>query len=279
MLPKMAEAATTSRRERISVLLVDDDDNFREAAEMELAHLGFDVNPLASGDEMVDFFASGNRCDAIVLDWKLPRRSGIDYLRALRRRNVTTPVIILTGMPEADYESEALDDGADDFVDKARGLCILAKRVRRIVACRNMPASTPGSDIQSGKLLLRTAANRAFWNGIDLNLTVTEFNILRLMVTQADEHVTYRAIYDCVHHPGFIAGNGEDGYRTNVRSAVKRIRNKFRAIEPNFAQIENFSSFGYRWCEDEPAATQYAHRANGHDSGMEFAVAQARLGP
>jgi two-component system response regulator ChvI len=50
-----------------------------------------------------------------------------------------------------------------------------------------------------------------------------------------------------VHHCGFIAGSGEDGYRTNVRSSVKRIRNKFRAIDADFQEIENFAAFGYCW--------------------------------
>ena len=60
-------------------------------------------------------------------------------------------------------------------------------------------------------------------------------------------HVTYRAVYDCMHHVGFIAGSGENGYRTNVRSSIKRIRNKFRAVDPSFAEIDNYPSFGYRW--------------------------------
>ena len=59
--------------------------------------------------------------------------------------------------------------------------------------------------------------------------------------------VTYRAIYDRMHYEGFIAGSGGDGYRANVRSAIKRIRNKFRERDATFAEIENYNSFGYRW--------------------------------
>jgi len=233
--------------ERIRVLLVDDDDDFREAAASELDYLGFDVASVPDGDMMVRYFADGNDRDAIILDWKLPRRAGVDYLRWLRQCNVTIPVVILTGLPETAYERAALDCGAEDFIDKSRGLDIVAKRVRRILAAQTIPPSPTEAEIRSGKLLLRSNASRAYWDGIDLNLTVTEFNIVHLMVINAGEHVTYRAIYDCVHHPGFVAGSGEDGYRTNVRSAVKRIRNKFRTIDEQFCQIENFSAFGYRW--------------------------------
>jgi two-component system response regulator ChvI len=63
--------------------------------------------------------------------------------------------------------------------------------------------------------------------------------------------VTYRAIYDHMHYEGFIAGSGDDGHRGNVRSAIKRIRNKFRACDPTFAEIDNYQSFGYCWRKPE----------------------------
>lgn len=241
---------TTEQRadpERIRVLLVDDDENFREAAALGLEDLGFDVTTIPDGDAMVRHFTDGNACDAIILDWRLPLRAGADYLRSLREHNVTVPVIILTGLPDTAYENIALDNGAHDFIDKSRGLLIVAKRVRRAVAARALSAAPSDASVSSGRLLLRMNESRAYWDGTDVNLTVTEFNIVRLMVASADKHVTYRDIYDCVHHPGFIAGCGEDGYRTNVRSAIKRIRNKFRALDGQFCQIENFSAFGYRW--------------------------------
>ena len=76
---------------------------------------------------------------------------------------------------------------------------------------------------------------------------MTEYNIVEFMVSRAGDHVTYRAIYGCVHCAGFVAGSGDEGYRTNVRSTVKRIRNKFRALDADFSEIQNFAAFGYRW--------------------------------
>jgi two-component system response regulator ChvI len=58
--------------------------------------------------------------------------------------------------------------------------------------------------------------------------------------------VTYHAIYDRQHY-GFIAGDGADGYRANVRSAIKRIRNKFRGLDSTFNEIKNYNSFGFCW--------------------------------
>ena len=67
--------------------------------------------------------------------------------------------------------------------------------------------------------MLKPRVSRAYWDEADINLTLTEFNIVRLLASNVGNHVTYRAVYDCMHHVGFIAGSGENGYRTNVRSS------------------------------------------------------------
>ena len=78
-------------------------------------------------------------------------------------------------------------------------------------------------------------------------LTLGEYKIVHLLASNAGRYVTYRAIYDRLHYEGFIAGSGADGYRTNVRSAIKRIRNRFRALDPTFNETENYQGFGYCW--------------------------------
>ena len=98
-----------------------------------------------------------------------------------------------------------------------------------------------------GKLLLRPDISRAYWKDADLGLTLGEYNIVYLLASNVGRYVTYRAIYDRLHYEGFIAGDGADGYRANVRSAIKRIRNKFRSLDPTFDEIENYNGFGYCW--------------------------------
>ena len=68
-----------------------------------------------------------------------------------------------------------------------------------------------------------------------------------MLVSDVGQYKTYRAIYDRLHYVGFIAGSGSDGYRANVRSVIKRIRNKLRAIDPAFDEIESYTGFGYCW--------------------------------
>jgi len=232
----------------IRVLMVDDDEDYREAVSGELTDHGFDVVGLGDGDAMFEYFGSGRGADVVVLDWRLPGASGLDLLRQSRRRGIMVPMIVLTGMLATTYETAALDNGAVDFVNKSRGASVLAKRIGLIAtAGKKLPEQRREELIACGDLILRPQVSRAAWKGLDVGLTVVEFNIVLLMAKHLNEYVTYRAIYDCVHHAGFIAGTGEDGYRTNVRSSIKRIRNKFRAIDADFCQIENFLAFGYRW--------------------------------
>jgi two-component system response regulator ChvI len=239
----------SDRTNHIRALLVDDDDDYREAAAAELEYLGFDVAAYSSGEQMLAFLDQEDwRGDVIVLDWALPTGPAIGLLPELHRRGINLPIVFFTGMPSTANENEALDHGAVDFVDKARGISILAKRLRLFVhLSRGQTAHVGQEPVECGKLLLRPDIGRAYWNGIDVDLTLTEFRIVYLLASQADGYVTYRTVYDCVHHAGFVAGNGDDGFRTNVRSSIRRIRNKFRELDHQFSEIENYPSFGYRW--------------------------------
>jgi len=106
-------------------------------------------------------------------------------------------------------------------------------------------------DFTMGKLELKFNMHRAFWDKADVNLTFTEFRVVKAFVDQPNVFISYRAVYDVVRHVGFCAGIGTDGYRTNVRSVIKRIRNKFLALDPDWNHIENYPSFGYRWLKTD----------------------------
>jgi two-component system, OmpR family, response regulator ChvI len=87
-----------------------------------------------------------------------------------------------------------------------------------------------------------------FWRGVNLGATMGEVRIITKLVNARGEHVPYRDIYDTLKGiPGFRAGYGDDGFHTNVRSCIKRIRKKFLAIDPTFKSIENLQAYGYAW--------------------------------
>ena len=96
--------------------------------------------------------------------------------------------------------------------------------------------------------MLKPRVSRAFWDDVDINLTLTEFNIVRLLASNVGNHVTYRAVYDCMHHVGFIAGSGENGYRTNVRSSHQADSKQVPTSSiPSSPKSRTIPSFGYRW--------------------------------
>jgi two-component system, OmpR family, response regulator ChvI len=240
--------SSTDGGEGVCLLFVDDDEGFREAAAGELADLGFTVKTYRDGPSLLAALQDGTAADAIVLDWALSGIGGIDILKRIRREGTLAPVVFLTRHPSVVCEKMALEQGALDFVAKARGMPILAKRLRRIVGATKLPETPERSEaFHCGRLLLVPRDSIARWDDVDVQLTQMEFKIVRFLASRVGEYVTYRAIYECMHHAGFVARSGEAGYGVNVRSAIKRIRSKFQLIDPAFDHIENYPSFGYRW--------------------------------
>jgi two-component system response regulator ChvI len=232
------------------LVLVDDDDLVRESLGLNLIDNGYQVTSFGNGRDALAYLQSGGPGDIVLLDWRMPGLTGLDVLRRLRRAGITIPVIFLTVLSDDIYEQAALEGGAVDFIDKSRRLPILLKRLELIaegVRTAVDPDPRQGTSIRLGPLELRFDTNRALWAGRVIDLSLTEFKIVRLLSERAGQDVRYREIYDLVHGKDFIAGPGAEGYRVNVRTFIKRIRKKFRDLDPGFDEIENYAGFGYRW--------------------------------
>jgi two-component system response regulator ChvI len=243
---------------------VDDDDLFRESLGLNLADEGFEVVSFERGQPAVDWFRQGGAVDIVLLDWRMPKMDGLEVLREMRSAGIDTPVIFLTVLSDQIYEEAALAGGAVDFVEKSRSLPILLKRMQIILDGRKgEPAQEPTAEadplaqqtgtLHFGDLELRLDGSRALWRGVRIDLTLTEFNIVRVLASRPGQDVSYRDIYDLVHGKGFVAGYGPAGYRANVRAFIKRIRQKFRAVDGGFDMIFNYPGFGYRWTDGTDA--------------------------
>jgi two-component system response regulator ChvI len=252
-------AAPNANDSKGHVVLIDDDELFRESLEQNLRDSGYDVLTFDRGEPALAYFQNDNVADLVLLDWKMPEMNGIEVLRRLRQINTDMPVIFLTVLSDQIYEEAALLSGAVDFVEKSRSFTILLKRMGLILAGaktgQDVAATAPTAPEKSGTatvglLELSIDSSRAFWNKTQVDLTLTEFEIVHYMATHAGQDVKYREIYDIVHGKGFVAGEGPEGFRANVRTFIKRIRQKFRSVDPAFEQIENYPGFGYRWREN-----------------------------
>ncbi len=232
------------------VAVVDDDDDFRRAICFHLSDQGLETIACSNGRDALQLLNTES-VDVILLDWRMPDMNGLEVLRELRQRGVMTPVIFLTGLADEVFEEAALAGGAVDFIDKSRKLSILVRRIE-LIAEGQRPLPDPSqlprpSQMKVGHLELRFDINRAFWRGAAIDLTLTEFRMIAQLAMRSGEDISYRELYDLVHGKDFIAGFGSEGYRTNVRTFIKRIRRKFRELDSTFDCIENYARFGYRW--------------------------------
>ena len=219
----------------IRVLLFDGDPIHRETMTNELSKQGFVIRSFGDSGALLGALRDAVDVDVIVV---LLKESSLDLLIKLQRQGVTVPVVFLG--------ARSLPAQA---VSKLQGLEGLAKRLRSVAlkACGPTDQAPDEGPIICGRLHLRSDDRRACWNGLDVGVSYREYNLLHMLVSDVGQYKTYRAIYDRLHHVGFIAGSGNDGYRANVRSVIKRIRNKFRAIDPAFDEIESYTAFGYCW--------------------------------
>jgi two-component system, OmpR family, response regulator ChvI len=261
---RSAERAAIGKAELRRVVLVENDQYYREVLTVELLRQGFVVHAFTDGASLLGSLATAGDADLVVLDWDLPKMPGIKLLAELRQHGVDLPVVFLTGKVIAVNEHDrcllaprealnadecmAFDQGAVDFIAKSRDRQVLVRRLRRVVELAKPKTNVAVEErLTCDKLLLKPESSRAYWNEVDVDLTLGEYKIVHLLVSNAGSFVTYRAIYDRLTYEGFIAGTGGDGFRANVRSAIKRIRNKFRACDPAFDKIENYTGFGYCW--------------------------------
>jgi two-component system response regulator ChvI len=102
--------------------------------------------------------------------------------------------------------------------------------------------------LQRGPLLIEPAIHQAKWNDKPVSLTLGEFRVTERLARSAGD-VSYRQLYDVLKGESFIAGSGSEGYRANVRTLVKRIRQKFGDVDAAFSAIVSVPGFGYRWTE------------------------------
>jgi two-component system response regulator ChvI len=245
LLPaRSAAPAAIAKANAVRVLLFDGDPIHRAALTDELSKQGFVIRSFGDSGALLGAVRDAVDVDVIVV---LPKESSLDLLIKLQRQGVTVPVIFLG--------ARSLPAQA---VSKLQGLEVLAKRLRSVApdsvapesvvkACGPTDQAPHEASVICGRLHLRSDDRRACWNGLDVGVSYREYNLIHMLVSDVGQYRTYRAIYDRLHYVGFIAGSGNEGYRANVRTVIKRIRNKFRAIDPAFGEIESYSGFGYCW--------------------------------
>ncbi|MGZ9108370.1 MAG: response regulator transcription factor [Micavibrio sp.] len=232
-----------------TIALVDDDQNILASVSMALEAEGFTVATYTDGEEGLKGITA-NPPDLAVLDIKMPRMDGMEVLSRLREKSAL-PVIFLTSKDDEIDEVLGLRMGADDYITKPFSQRLLIERIRSLLrreAIRKEVAAGGAEDekarIDRGNLILDDSRHLCAWKQRPVDLTVTEYLLVKALA-QRPGHVKNRdQLIDMAY--------GENIYvddRT-IDSHVKRIRKKFRVIDPEFSQIETLYGVGYRYKED-----------------------------
>jgi two-component system response regulator ChvI len=229
-----------------TIALVDDDRNILTSVSMTLEAEGYVVRTYSDGAEALRGMTA-NPVDLAILDIKMPRMDGLELLERLRKQS-ELPVIFLTSKDDEVDELMGLRMGADDYIKKPFSQRLLIERIRALLRRQTLgkaePSATPGPEImQRGDLLLDPARHLCNWKQQTVDLTVTEFLLLKALA-QRPGHVKSRdQLMDAAY--------GENIYvddRT-IDSHIKRLRKKFKQVDAEFNEIETLYGVGYRYRE------------------------------
>ena len=162
------------------VLVVDDDDDVLVSLERGLRLSGFDVSTARDGAEALRR-ATETRPDAIVLDINMPVLDGVSVVTALRAMDNDVPVCVLSARSSVDDRVAGLEAGADDYLVKPFVLAELVARVKALLRRRGATATFSSETISVGPLEVDIPGRRARVNGVDVDLTKREFDLLAVL--------------------------------------------------------------------------------------------------
>lgn len=174
--------------------MIEDDRKAADLLATGLREEGLIVD-VASTGEAGDEMASVNTYAVIVLDWLLPDRNGLDVCRVLRRRGVSTPILMLTARDALEDRVMGLDAGADDYLMKPYGFSELMARIRALL--RRSELSRPVV-LRVADLELDTVSQRVARGGEPIDLTAKEYAILEVLMRHAGGVVPRNAVTEHV---------------------------------------------------------------------------------
>jgi len=179
------------------VLVVEDEDSLATLLQYNLEKEGYDVAVAGDGEEAL-LLVDERLPDLIVLDWMLPKVSGIEVCRRLRQRNETrnVPIIMLTARGEETDRVRGLDTGADDYVVKPFSMTELTARIRAVL--RRIRPGLAEDRVRRGDLLIDRVAHRVKRAGAEIHLGPTEFRLLDYLMQHPGRVFSREQLLDAV---------------------------------------------------------------------------------
>ena len=230
------------------ITLVDDDENIVTSVSLALEGQGHSVRAYHDGASGLAALEN-DPPDLVILDVKMPRMDGMEVLRRLRRTS-DVPVIILTSKDDEIDELLGFNLGADDYMHKPFSQRLLIERVKAVLRRAGNPAGDDEEEgeaapraLKRGRLTLDPARHDCLWNGRPVKLTVTEFLLIQSLAQRPGFVKSRDNLMDAAYDDQVYVDD-----RT-IDSHIKRMRRKFREVDPEFDAIETLYGVGYRYRE------------------------------
>jgi two-component system KDP operon response regulator KdpE len=226
------------------LLLVEDDPPFRLLLGTALGGLGFKIASAATGREGLAA-ARSLQPDALILDLGLPDMDGQDLIRRLRKGS-GLPIIVLSARDQESDITQALDNGADDYLTKPFGNAELVSRInallRRMAA---LPGSRAEEVLQTGELKIELAKRRVWVGGREVHLTPIEYRLLCVLARNAGFVVTHRQLLEKVWGPAYVE------HSHYPRIYMGQLRHKLEADPARPRYLLTETGVGYRLCAED----------------------------
>jgi len=229
------------------ITLVDDDENIVESVKLALESHGHTVRAYHDGAAGLEALED-QPPDLAILDVKMPRMDGMEVLRRIRQTS-NLPIIMLTSKDEEIDEILGFNLGADDYMTKPFSQRLLLERIKAILRragidkSEAVDAESPSKALKRGKLAMDPARHESTWEGQLVRLTVTEFLLLQALAQRPGFVKSRDSLMDAAYDDQVYVDD-----RT-IDSHIKRMRKKFRVVDPEFDAIETLYGVGYRYRE------------------------------
>ena len=226
------------------IAVVDDESDLRETIIFALEKAGYSAKGYKNGlDAWLEL--KSKLPDLVLLDVTMPEMDGLEMCRKLRSLSETLPILFLSSRDEEIDRILGLELGGDDYMCKpfsVRELLVKIKVLFRRYSARNTNNKT-GDKIEQGPLKLDIDKFLAFWQGNVIDLTVTEFNILRFLAESPGIVRTRDALIEQIYP------NGTYVSERTIDTHIKRLRKKIEFMDADFEEIETVYGLGYRYRE------------------------------
>ncbi|MDN5572046.1 MAG: response regulator transcription factor, partial [Propionibacteriaceae bacterium] len=220
------------------VLIVEDEDSYREALEFMLTREGFDVITAADGEEgLVQFDRHG--ADIVLLDVMMPGLSGTEVCRRLRQKS-SVPIIMVTARDAEIDKVVGLELGADDYVTKPFSHRELVARVRAVLR-RGQESELLPDVLEASSVRMDVERHEVFVNGVPVRLALKEFELLEMLLRNSGRVMTRGQLIDRIWGADYV------GDTKTLDVHVKRLRGKIEADPANPEILLTVRGLGYKF--------------------------------